>query len=88
MLISSIIDLSNNFTSIDQKYGSLEDLTQFVNYSHTKNIKILMDFTASYTSNKNPWFLMSKIDHNYKDFYIWSDKPNNLVYEFNFQQLI
>lgn len=49
-------------------------------------LKLIMDFIPNHTSDRHPWFNLSRSgDPHYKDYYIWADcqeaasKPNNWV---------
>ena len=77
--LSNIIDLDDNFTTINARFGSTEDFRDFVSSLHARNIKIIIDLTPSYTSANCAWFLKSINDSEYRDLYIWSSTPNNWV---------
>jgi hypothetical protein len=79
LLITDIVDLSGNFTVLNKDFGSKEEFQTFLNYSHSKNIRILMDFIPNYTTDENLWFKRSLEDPKYKNYYIWSKVPNNWV---------
>ena len=79
LLLDNIIDLSNGFTSLNYVYGTEEEFSKFLNYSHKKNIRVFIDFIPNYTTDENEWFKMSVNNTKYKNYYIWSKAPNNWV---------
>ena len=74
-----------NYTDIDPVYGSLETFDRFVHASHTRGIRVMMDFVPNHTSFKHAWFEQSRSskDNPKRDWYIWRGKksdgslPNN-----------
>jgi glycosidase len=71
--------MTNHFTQINETYGSIEEFGKFLNYSKSKDIKILIDFIPNYTTDEHEWFRASLIDTKYRDYYVWSKEPNNWV---------
>jgi len=68
-----------DYYQIDPVYGNMEDFTNFLNESHKRGIKVIMDMVINHTSTDNKWFQESRKskDNPYRDYYIWKDKPNN-----------
>ena len=71
LLLSNIVNLSSGFQSINNNYGSIEEFRNFLNYSKSKNIRILMDFIPNYTTDEHEWFLASLKNNKYRGYYIW-----------------
>tara|TARA_R110000868_G_scaffold83058_6_gene234719 strand:- start:7636 stop:9276 length:1641 start_codon:yes stop_codon:yes gene_type:complete len=69
----------SDYYAVDSTYGTLDDFKQFLNESHKRNIKIIMDLVVNHTSTESKWFQESKKakDNPYRDYYIWKDEPNN-----------
>ena len=75
----------SDYRDIDPLFGNLDDFKVLLNAAHNHNIKVLLDFVPSHTSNQHPWFLESKQsrDNPKADWYMWADAkddgtpPNN-----------
>jgi glycosidase len=68
-----------NYYEVDPTYGSKADFDTFLKEAHKRGIKVIMDLVLNHTSTESKWFQESRksIDNPYRDYYIWSDKPNN-----------
>jgi glycosidase len=44
-----------DYTSVNKKLGSIEDLRTLVRTAHQKNIAVIIDWVANHTSFDNPW---------------------------------
>ena len=77
LVLTNIISTSNSFVKINKAYGTIDEFENFLNYSKSKNIKILMDFIPNYTTDEHEWFRESLIDDKYRDYYIWSKETIN-----------
>lgn len=64
-----------DYYSVDQTYGSLDQLKDLIEAAHSRNIRIIMDLVLNHTSDAHPWFQASRSDKNspYRDYYVWSD---------------
>lgn len=70
----------SDYLSIQNEYGTLEDVKILLKEAHQLNIKVLFDLVLNHTSIEHQWFVESKKskDNSYSDYYIWSDEiPNN-----------
>jgi maltose alpha-D-glucosyltransferase / alpha-amylase len=70
-----------DYTSILPECGTVEDFREFVEASHQRGIRVIIDFVMNHTSDAHPWFQASRSDPDgpYGDFYVWSD--TDVLYE-------
>jgi glycosidase len=72
-----------DYASVDQEYGTIEDIKKLLKEAHKRDIKIIMDFVVNHTSSKHPWFLDAL--HNpsspYRDYYLWADESESHRWE-------
>ena len=68
-----------NYYEIDPTYGTKTDFDNFLEEAHKRGIKVIMDMVLNHTSTDCKWFKESRKskDNQYRDYYIWKDKPNN-----------
>jgi len=68
-----------DYYSIDPTYGTKADFENFLKAAHERGIKVIMDMVLNHTSTDCKWFQESKKskDNPYRDYYIWTDEPNN-----------
>jgi len=69
----------SNYYEIDSTYGTLDDFKEFIETAHSRGIKVIMDLVLNHTSTESKWFKEAKKskENPYRDYYIWSDEPNN-----------
>ncbi|MDN4525665.1 alpha,alpha-phosphotrehalase [Fictibacillus fluitans] len=69
----------SDYYQIYEQYGSMEDFERLLSEAHQRDIKIIMDIVVNHTSTEHAWFkkASSSKDNEFRDFYIWKDKPNN-----------
>ena len=58
-LVDNGYDISN-YQSINNIYGTMEDVEELIKKSHDYNIKIVMDLVVNHTSDQHKWFQESK----------------------------
>ena len=71
--------------SVDPDYGTLKDMDELLSQSKRQNVRVLLDFVLTYTSDQNKWFQEAKSSRTNpkRDWYIWRDgkgpqqPPNN-----------
>jgi alpha-glucosidase len=63
----------SDFTGVHPDFGTLEDLDALVANARARGIHILLDLVPNHTSSEHPWFH----DPAKRDWYVWTDKPNN-----------
>ncbi len=74
-----------NHTSIDPKYGKMEDFDVLCAEAHKKGIRVILDMVLNHTSDQHEWFRESRssIHDPKRDWYIWMNPakggglPNN-----------
>jgi alpha-glucosidase len=79
-----------DFTGVDPRFGSLEDLDRLIEELHRRKLKLLMDFVPNHTSEAHPWFVDSRSSRASpkRDWYLWCDPapeggpPNNWLSRF------
>jgi alpha-glucosidase len=79
-----------DFTDIDPRFGTLEDLDRLIQELHRRGLKLLMDIVPNHTSGAHPWFVDSRSSRASpkRDWYLWRDPapgggpPNNWLSRF------
>lgn len=77
----------SNYTSIDPRYGNIEQFKHLVSDLHDNDIHIILDFVPNHTSDEHPWFIESKsnLTNPKRHWYVWEDgsewggPPNNWI---------
>lgn len=85
-----------DFFKVDPRFGTLEELRELIDQSHTANIKIIADFVPNHLSREHlffkaaqadqsseyyPWFFFKKWPHKYRCFLSFPEIPKiNLQY--------
>ena len=75
----------SDYYNVDPDYGTLRDMDELLAQSKPRNIRVLLDFVMTYTSDQSKWFQESKSSraNPKRDWYIWRDArdpqqpPNN-----------
>ncbi len=64
-----------DYYKIADRYGTNEDMYQFLKEAHKRNIKVLMDLVPGHTSDEHEWFQQSKKRelNEYSDRYVWTN---------------
>jgi len=74
---SPMTDLGNDVTDhtqIASIFGTMDDFNNLVADMKTRDMKLILTFIATHTSNKHRWFELSRDRAaGYEDFYIWRD---------------
>ncbi|XP_014768857.2 alpha-glucosidase [Octopus bimaculoides] len=71
-----------NHTTIDNKFGTEDDIKNLIAAAHKKGIYVVLDFIPNQTSKKHAWFVESNKANpgDKKNYYVWkagSSLPNN-----------
>lgn len=64
-----------DYYTIDEDYGTIDDLKKLINEANKRDIKVIMDLVINHTSTEHPWFIEAREDENskYRDYYIWNN---------------
>jgi alpha-glucosidase len=60
-----------DFTGVDPRLGSLDDLAELIAEMHRRGMRLLLDLVPNHTSIEHPWF------REHPDRYIWADGAAN-----------
>ncbi len=80
----------SDYYGVNPDYGTLKDMDDLLAQAKQKNIRVLLDFVLTYTSDQNKWFQESKSSRSSdkRGWYIWQDgkepgqPPNNWTSNF------
>jgi alpha-glucosidase len=80
----------SDYYNVNPDYGTLKDMDDLIVQGKQKDIRVLLDFVLTYTSDQNKWFQESRSsrDNPKRDWYIWHDgegaeqPPNNWTSNF------
>ncbi|KAF2484329.1 alpha-glucosidase-like protein maltase [Neohortaea acidophila] len=63
----------SDYTDIDPRYGSLDDIDELIATLKSRGMKLMMDLVVNHTSDQHAWFLDSKSSKtaDKRDWYIW-----------------
>ena len=61
-----------NFTSLNSRYGTMDDMKNLVNTAHSKGMKVILDWVANHTAWDCPWITQ------HPDWYV-KDAEGNIV---------
>lgn len=59
-----------DFDSVDERYGTIEDLKELIGRCHENSLKIIADIVPNHCSDKHPWFTDAVKNKN-SDYYKW-----------------
>jgi alpha-glucosidase len=77
-MVDSGYDVAGH-TEVDPVYGDLDTFDELVARAHERGLRVLLDYVATNTSDRHPWFLESRgsRESGKRDWYIWRDpKPD------------
>lgn len=69
----------SDYRDVDPMFGTLEDFDRLLAEAHRLGLKVLIDFVASHTSDKHPWFIAARGSRSGEkhDWYVFADpKPD------------
>jgi alpha-glucosidase len=74
-----------DYCDVDPLFGDLAAFDALVEAAHARDLKIIVDYVPSHTSDQHRWFQASRAsrDNPYRDWYVWRDPrpdgspPNN-----------
>lgn len=70
-----------NYEAIADIFGDMSDMDELLAEAKKRDIRIIMDLVVNHTSDEHAWFIEARENPESpeRDFYIWRDKPNELV---------
>ena len=70
-----------NYEAIADIFGDMSDMDELLAEAKKRDIQIVMDLVVNHTSDEHAWFIEAREnpESTERDFYIWRDKPNELV---------
>lgn len=68
-------DISNHF-EVSKDYGTMDDVKEFIDQAHKRDLKVIFDLVLNHTSDEHEWFKIAKNPEHpefnkYHDYYIW-----------------
>lgn len=74
-----------NYEAIAEIFGDMNDMDELLAEAKKREIQIVMDLVVNHTSDEHAWFIEAceNPESLERDFYIWRDKPNELVSVFS-----
>jgi alpha-glucosidase len=69
----------SDYCNVAPEYGTLDDFKSFLEESHKRNLRVILDLVLNHTSDEHPWFVESKSsrENPKADWYVWMDTPPN-----------
>lgn len=63
-----------DYYSIQDEYGTMDDLKDLLEEAHKRDIKVIIDLVLNHTSTENEWFKEARAAENspYRNYYIWT----------------
>jgi alpha-glucosidase len=71
-----------DYTGVHPDLGTLEDMDALVEEAGRRGIRVLLDLVPNHTSDRHPWFQDALAGGRYRDFYVWTEEPNNWLSNF------
>lgn len=67
-----------DYRSVDDEYGTLDDMKELVAECHERGIAVIIDLVINHSSNEHPWFIEAMDPESDKhDWYVWSrERPD------------
>ncbi len=72
----------SDYVGVHPELGTLEDMDALVAEAGRRGIRVLLDLVPNHTSDRHPWFQDALAGGRYRDFYVWTDEPNNWLSNF------
>ncbi len=66
----------SDYCSIAPRYGTNDDMVEFIAEARARGIRVLLDLVAGHTSVEHPWFVASANDPS-DDRYVWANRPGD-----------
>ena len=66
----------SDFRAVLPRYGTLDDVHQFLDAAHRRGLRVIADLIVNHTSDQHPWFQAARLPGSpTRDRYVWSDDP-------------
>ncbi|HUU65329.1 MAG TPA: maltose alpha-D-glucosyltransferase, partial [Dehalococcoidales bacterium] len=68
----------SDYTGIQPSYGNMHDFKAFVDESHQRGLRVIIEVVVNHTSDQHPWFQRARRaaeGSRWRDFYVWSNTP-------------
>lgn len=64
-----------DYYGVHPDFGTVEDFKAFIDATHDRGLKVIVDLVMNHTSDQHPWFQAARADKEspYRDYYVWSD---------------
>jgi alpha-glucosidase len=72
----------SDYVGVHPELGTLEDMDALIAEAGRRGIRVLLDLVPNHTSDRHPWFQDALAGGRYRDFYVWTDEPNNWLSNF------
>jgi alpha-glucosidase len=72
----------SDYVGVHPDLGTLEDMDALIAEADRRSIRVLLDLVPNHTSDHHPWFRDALAGGRYRDFYVWTDEPNNWLSNF------
>lgn len=78
-----------DYMAVNPKFGSEADFKALVDEAHARGIKIYLDYVINHTGKGHPWYIdaYSSTDSEHRDWYMFSNDPDNEVRSGKFPML-
>jgi alpha-glucosidase len=71
-----------DYRGVHPDLGTLEDMDALVEEAGRRGIRVLLDLVPNHTSDRHPWFQDALAGGRCRDFYVWTEEPNNWLSNF------
>jgi alpha-glucosidase len=71
-----------DYCDVHPDLGTLEDMDLLVEEAGKRGIRVLLDLVPNHTSDRHQWFQDALAGGPHRDFYVWTDEPNNWLSNF------
>ncbi|HEX5471495.1 MAG TPA: maltose alpha-D-glucosyltransferase [Lacipirellulaceae bacterium] len=69
----------SDYMNVNPQYGTLDDLRQFLDEAHRRDLKVITELVMNHTSDQHEWFQRSRrspAGSHWRNWYVWSDTPD------------
>jgi len=67
----------SDFYSIQPELGTIDDLRELIEQTHSRGLRIISDLVMNHTSDAHAWFQSARQPGSpYRDWYVWNDTPD------------